>query len=508
MTGEVDVLVVGAGPTGLATALMARHHGARVRIVERRTTAFRPSRAMILHSRALESLRPLGVTEGLLDRADVSPTAKLYAGARSVSARLAQVDLPGTPFPPMVLIRQMDVEEVLTRALEEAGVVVERGTALLELHPIANEHGVRALLGAAGRTEEVQSCFLAGCDGSDSTVRHCAGIGFVGGLHQEEVVLADVNLDGLPADGRLHVTVGEPGLVWLFPLGEGAPWRLLATRGANASGTSTGDAQVALDRLVQATGLAATVTGCRWSSVVALQHRLAETFQRGPVFLVGDAAHVHSPAAAQGMNSGLLDAVNLGWKLAFAARHRPAVTLLRSYDEERRPVARHVIALTRLVFFAEASTSIWARWGRRSLVPVAVPVAPHLLEQRWLMQAVFRLLSQRWVRYRNSPLSVRDGRFWDGPLPGDRLPDRDVTAAGRVRRLHALTSCPGIHLLLDRDAPTLPDAALGRWVSVHRLDGTPGHGLVAVRPDGHVGYRSADADLQKLRVWLDLVAAS
>ena len=503
-----DVLVVGAGPTGLATALQAHAHGATVRVVERRPEAFRPSRAMIVHPRTLESLRPLGVTDRLLERGDRAPRAELHVGRRRVPARLGDVPLTDTAFPHLTLLPQTYVEEVLAGALEQRGVRIERGVELV--HVRADDDAAHATLRTADRVEETACRFLAGCDGPASTVRAAAAIGWRGGTYTEEVVLADAELDGDLAPGVLHVGVGRPGLVFLFALGEGATWRLLATRPARDGGAPFGQPGAALpvtevQDLLDATALDVTVGELRWSARVRLQHRLADTFRQGRLFLAGDAAHAHSPAAAQGMNSGVLDAVNLGWKLAFAGESGPCSDLLASYGTERRPVARQVLALTHLVFFAEASTNPLSTYLRGTFLPLAAPALAGLVRQPLLMAQVVRLLSQGWVHYRQSPLSVTGTPPGDGPCPGDRLPDEDVTHEGRVLRLHELTAGPGVHLLLQRDALDLGRLRLGPLVPVHRISSWPGRGVVAVRPDGHVGFRCGESDPAQLRSWLRLV---
>ena len=509
---RAEVLVVGAGPAGLVTALQARAHGAAVRVVERRTNPFRPSRAMILHPRTLESLRPLGVTDAILAHGDTTPAADLHLGRHTVSARLAELDLPDTAFPHLTMVRQMDVEDVLVDALLAAGVPVEWGTELVEA---AEEDGeVRCTLDTPAGATTAAASFLVGCDGPASTVRRLAGIGWRGGAYREEIVLADLEIEGL-APGRLHVVAAREGLVFLFALGEQGTWRLLATRPRGAGDGPFGQTGEAVPEhvvrdIVEASGLTATVSEVTWSATVPLQHRLADAFRSGRVFLAGDAAHAHSPAAAQGLNTGVLDAVNLGWKLAFAAGGpaREVEPLLGSYEGERRPVARQVLALTHAVFFAEASTNPLPAFLRARLVPLAAPVVPLALRQRWLLAQVVRVLSQRWVRHRGSPLSVEGAagaRGW--PRPGDRLPDMPVVYDGRPTRLHDLTASPGIHVLLERDAHAPDRDLLGDHVSVHRLLDRPGHGLVAVRPDGYVGLRSGDADAGGLGAWLDLVAA-
>jgi 2-polyprenyl-6-methoxyphenol hydroxylase-like FAD-dependent oxidoreductase len=508
MTGVPDVLVVGAGPTGLTTALMAHDHGARVRIIERRPEEDRPSRAMVLHARTLEMLRPLGVTEDLLTRADLSPAAELHLGARTVRVELAELALGDTAFAHLTLIRQMDVEDVLVKALTARGLSVERGTELVDV--VAQEDEVVALLGPR-RGERVRARFAVGCDGQASTVRTAAGIGWSGAPYREEVLLADVELDGDLAPGVLHAVPGREGLVFVFHLGERAPWRVLATRPARSPGTAYGQPGEPLDEgelegLLAMSGLGVTLRRVAWSARVPLQHRIADAFRAGNVFLAGDAAHAHSPAAAQGMNSGIQDGVNLGWKLAFATRSEdPRPELLESYEHERRSVARLVLVMTHAVFFAEASTNPVAGLLRARLVPLAAPLAPRLLRQRALVAEGFRVLSGLRVRHRSSPLSVSAAAH--GELhAGDRLPDARVTCEGETTELHALTARPGVHVLLARDAPVVGRTLAGRWVSVHRLD-RPGRGATVVRPDGYAGLSSKAADEGEIGAWLDLVAA-
>ena len=518
LTPDVDVLVVGAGPAGLATALQATAHGATVRVLERRTEPFRPSRAMIVHPRTLEGLRPLGVAERVLALGDRAPRAELHLGSHTVSVRLSEVALADTAYPHLTMVRQMDVEGALLDALRERGVEVEWGTELLEASASASDGAARAVVrDSRDGLAETTSRFVAGCDGQASTVRSLMGTGWCGGTYREEVVLADVELDGSLAPGVLHVAAGRRGLVFVFALGEGATWRVLATRPTGGGDLPFGQPGPAVpaaevQELLDGGGLPAAVRSLRWSAVVRLQHRLAQSFRQGPFFLVGDAAHTHSPAAAQGMNTGILDALNLGWKLAFAAR---AVTdgraasslapLLDSYAAERRPVAREVLALTHLVFFAEASTHPLAALLRGTLVPLAAPAIPVVLRRRLPMAAVVRLLSQQWVRYPHSPLSLDAGRGHRGPRPGDRLPDSDVVCGAERRRVHELLASPGVHVLLERDAPAPPVAAAHPWVSVHRVDSWIGGGLLAVRPDGHVGLRSPGVEDGALARWLDLL---
>jgi 2-polyprenyl-6-methoxyphenol hydroxylase-like FAD-dependent oxidoreductase len=510
MTPHPDVLVAGAGPTGLALALQAHAHGARVRIIDRRPAAFRPSRALIVHARTLEVLRPLGVTQALLDRADASPEFQVHLGTRAARLRLADLALPDTAFPHLSLLRQADAEAVLAQALAERGVPVERGTELIGVRDGAD--AARAALGSPSGTETVVCGFVAGCDGQASTVRTQAGIGWRGRPYAHEVVLADAEFAGDLPGGGSHVAVGRAGLVFAFALGEQATWRLLVTRPAGRVPIGQPGSPIqaeALQALVDAAGLDARIAHLAWSARVRVQHRLAGRFRQGRLFLAGDAAHACSPATGQGMNAGIQDAVNLGWKLAFAASGAAAQdVLLDSYEAERRAVARQMIAMTHLAFWAEAATGPVPSALRATVARFGAPAIPVLMGRRRLVAEAVRLLSQLRVAYPGSPLSV-EGTPWlsGGPRAGHRLPDVAVIAGQRRVRLHELISLPGVHVLVQRGAAQIENLEFGPHVTIHRLTGMPGPGLVAVRPDGYVGLRCHDTDVPRLRGWLARVGA-
>lgn len=548
---DVDVLVVGAGTTGLALALQAVDHGAKVGIVDRRPQAVRPSRAMVMHPRTLELLRPLGVTDALLARGDTSPAARLHLRTRVVAVSIDQLDLPGTAFPHLLLIRQAEVEAVLTVALAERGVTVRWGAELTRVARLGQGGAQVVLSGPGGSEESVRCRYLAGCDGPASLVRRSVG-GFLGGDYDQEVVLADVELGPAEAHpggprgvvpvmlepGAAHVVVGRRGLVFLFNIGERASWRMLATRRAGRTRQPFGQPGppvplAQLQRLLDEAGLPARITEVAWSARVRLQHRIASRFSRGPLFLAGDAAHVHSPAGAQGMNAGIHDAVNLGWKLAFAAAAArraeagaatgapvgslaalPGSALLESYALERRPADRSVLRLTHAIYWAEASLNPLAQLGRTVLVPLAAPLLPWLIRRRRLTAAGVRTLAQFRLRYAHSPLSVearaslvpvRGGLARRGLRPGSRLADALVRCEGRRVRLHALLAGPGVHILLQADARAVPERMLGPWVHAYRLADRPGTGMLVVRPDGYVALRAPVLDEVHLAAWLRMV---
>jgi 2-polyprenyl-6-methoxyphenol hydroxylase-like FAD-dependent oxidoreductase len=510
MSSAADILIVGAGPTGLALALEAHVHGANVRIVERRFEAFRPSRALILHPRTLEVLRPLGVTEALLARAKTGPEAFVHLG-RVVHAWLGELALYDTAFPFLSLVRQADVEAVLTEALASRGVDVERGKALIGIRDGAE--CAHATLQSQFVIEHVACNFVVGCDDQMSTIRRAARIGWRGGPYGEEVILADVELESNLTQGAAHGVVGRKGLLFAFPLGEQATWRLLATRPAGHDRLPFGQPGPAvksadLQVLLNEAGLDARITKLAWSARYGLQHRLATRFRQGHLFLAGDAAHTYSPATGQGMNTGIQDGVNLGWKLAFSPSSTDSAGLLDSYELERRPVARQVLAVTHLAFWVEASTGLLPSIIRGAAAPLVGPILPGIIGNRRLVAEAVRLISQLRTAYPKTPVSSegKPGLSF-AAKPGHRLPDAIVTCGTDRVRLHSLIARPGIHVLLQRDALAIEDLDLGPRVTTHRLASARGSGVVAVRPDGYIGFRCGTADVAQLHAWLARVGA-
>ena len=221
-------------------------------------------------------------------------------------------------------------------------------------------------------------------------MRRAAGIGWSGGPYREEIVLADMELDADLATDATHVVVGRGGVLLLFPLGERATWRLLASRPAGHDHISFGQPgpplqTVELQRLLDEAGLDARIANLAWSARYPLQHRIAERFRLGRLYLAGDAAHACSPATGQGINTGIQDALNLGWKLAFASTAIDRASLLGSYERERREVALRVLALTHVAFWAEAGSGRLPALLRGVLAPLGAPaIRPSCVGGGWL----------------------------------------------------------------------------------------------------------------------------
>ena len=521
--------MVGAGPTGLTLAAQLQRYGVSFRVIDRAQDRAHESRALGVQPRTLEVLAGLGVTERMVERGNRAVRLLLHAGGRVAQLRLFDIGADDTAYPYLLFLSQAETERILGDHLTDHGVEIERGVELLDLSQAGGGVSCR-LRHQDGHEEFVEAGYVVGCDGAHSTVRTQAGIAFEGTAYPQTFVLADIEATGVEP-GAAHAFIAARGILLFFPLGSPATWRLIAMRPRTDPTpvdrpVTLGDLQALVNTY---TAMPVQLSAPVWMTNFRLHNRGATHYRSGRIFLAGDAAHIHSPAGAQGMNTGIQDAVNLGWKLALVATGRADPALLDTYEQERAPVGRRVLRFTDRAFIAGTSTNPLLRFVRVQIVPRLLPLA---MRPRRVRKLGLRTLSQLAVRYRRSRLSV-DGpaAMRRGPKPGDRLPDAPVTERGKLRTLHAVTSGPGFDLLLCGPAAGFPAAAGAeledRWaglVEVHRVsrdngpnvlydhtgdasrrmglrDATVVHYLI--RPDGYVGYRGEGNDLAGVHAYLE-----
>jgi 2-polyprenyl-6-methoxyphenol hydroxylase-like FAD-dependent oxidoreductase len=486
-------LVVGAGPTGLVMACELLRHGVKVRVVDKARVASDKSRALVVHARTLEVLQRMGVASRFMEEGLPTLSIRLVIDGKP-RARLDIKDIGAddTPFPVLLMLAQDRTEALLTARLTELGGSIERGVELTGLTQDADGCAAAFADGSSARY-----AYVVGCDGAHSVVRKSQGIPFEGAPYPEEFLLADARLDGWPYGyDALVICLTSGGLLAHFPLKGRELSRLIMTRGRELGRESElvtpAECQKAAVELARNP---VQLSGVRWATNFRLHHRGVTRYREGRAFVAGDAAHIHSPAGGQGMNTGIQDAFNLAWKLALVARGKAPAALLATYDEERRPIGQKLLKVTDRFFQVMATPNRSLLFLRKL---VATPVATVIAHgPRKLKRRAFRFVSQLAIRYHENAFI--------GPGAGRRAPDARTKVGMLFQQMTGTTH----HLLcFGAPPPAGLDAAVAQTIVLDADEReafgryeVPGPGFfVLVRPDGHVALRTRD--VTELRKYL------
>ena len=483
------VLIVGAGPTGLVLALWLAKLGVKVRIVDKAAQPGTTSRAVAVQARTLELYSQLDLAAEVIARGHKTPGVNLWVGGRKAArVPFETVGAELTPYPFLFIFPQDEHERLLIERLEGFGVSVERGVELTSFEDKAD--GVSATLRREGGTEEVcEAAYIAGCDGARSVVRQVMGVGFPGGTYRQVFYVADVEASGPAIDGELHVDLDEADFLAAFPLAGKGRARLIGTvRDERADRPDTLTFADVSGRAID--NLKVQVGRVNWFSTYHVHHRVADHFAKGRAFLLGDAAHIHSPAGGQGMNTGIGDAINLAWKLAQVLGGRAPAGLLETYEAERIGFARRLVASTDRAFSIATADGPLARLLRTRIAPLLIPLA---LSAGAAREFAFRTVSQITLNYRGGPLSAGKAGKVRG---GERLPW--VVAGGEDNFASLAAMCWQVHVY-GAAAAELAAWCAGQGVALHVFDwraeyaaaGLKRDALYLLRPDSYVALADA-----------------
>ena len=531
MLSEIKpVLIVGAGPTGMTAAMELARLGVPVRLIDKKAVPDTTSRAIGIQARTLELFEQRGLTDEMLRLGNRSLAASIYGdGKRVLRLDYRHVD---SRYDYILFLSQAETERVLREQLARENITVERPVEMIALarkesgsHPGTSGGVTATLRHADGTLEEVEAAYLISAEGAHSTVRSSLGLEFSGKSLSEDYALGDLHVEGdLPATD-LHIFSSKYGFMGMFPMG-GGHFRLIAS---NPLSKPSKDTEPSLEELQKMYDMRSHIPvkfhELTWSSWFRINSRMIDHLQQGRIFLGGDSAHIHSPAAAQGMNSGIQDMINLGWKLAFVMQGTASPKLLGTYSEDRIPVIRNVLAKTEgLTEVIGAENPVF-----RTLFE---HVAPMVVGTDFVQENSASRMSQVALNYRMSTLSETHGHH--GRLrAGDRVPDMTLRVmnpegsaeqAPREARLFSLLNPSRFTLLFvePREPASLHAEVQARLASWHSfIDGHQiaplqepgeskhfanqfgsGQSLVLIRPDGYIGFLGSDDALPALANYL------
>jgi 2-polyprenyl-6-methoxyphenol hydroxylase-like FAD-dependent oxidoreductase len=499
---SLPVLIVGAGPTGLNLALSLARRGVPFRIISEANGPGEHSRALVVQARTLEFYGQFGFADEVIAQGVVAHSVHIREGDDVSAHEVTSVSFRDlgdgiSPYPFALAYAQDDHERFLIGKLKEAGFAIEWRSKLIGF--AEDNDGIGATISCDGHMDEARVDYICGCDGAHSRVRETLGVGFPGGTYDQLFYVADVRI-ARGFDRDLYLNLGKQVLTLMFPVRSSGMQRLIGLVPPELSDHSDLAFDDIRDRVERQ--LDVKVAEVNWFSTYRVHHRVAERFRVGRAFLLGDAGHIHSPVGGQGMNTGIGDAINLGWKLAHVIQTRAGPSLLDTYEPERIGLARSLVETTDRAFTPLVAEGISGEVTRRIIAPLIFSVAVRFAPAR---HAVFRLISQARIHYPDSPLSQGHAGHVHG---GDRLPwvgpgEHDNFTALRSLdwQLHVYGNI-GIDLSavardLNLATHTFP------WSEQVQVAGFERDAAYLVRPDGYVAAALSDQNDSTLKALID-----
>ena len=504
---KTDVLLVGAGPTGLMLANQLARRGLRPLIIDRHPGPSLQTRALGVQARTLEIYAKMGLAEQAIELGKRGNGAHLWSEGQQIGAvSLSDAGSKQTPYPYILVLGQDDNERLLGDLLRKWDIAVQWNTELVGL---AQEDGrvTVKVRRQDGTLAEIEVAWVAGCDGAHSAVRGLNAIEFEGAEYEHVFFVADTQATGSMVPDELNVYLWRTGFHLFFPMRGIDHWRLVGILPPQMRAEEGLTFDDVIPAVRQEAGAELNFIKCSWFSTYRIHHRRAVRFRKDRCFLLGDAAHIHSPVGAQGMNTGLQDAYNLAWKLALVVRQRADVGLLDSFEAERIPVAQRLLDTTDRAFLLVASDSWLAGLFRTRILARIMAFAMGVDRIRTL---AFRTISQIGISYRDGPLSESTAALpGTAPRAGDRFPWLRLKLEGAGEPVDVFAQCDDTRfnlIVIGQPRPPQDMPALGELLRVHVVASDPANdrelvraqipqpSFYLLRPDGHVGLAGARFD--------------
>ena len=503
-TLNTDVIIIGAGPTGLSLACQLIRYGIDFVVVEKNETVTPFSKAIGVQARTLEIYDQLKLAQPAIERGTIASRVRLIEGGElRGEMHLANFGKDLSEFPYMLMLEQSKNEELLYEFIRSHNRDVSWKTELESFSQ--DESGVTAEVKLpSGESQTIRGKYLVGCDGAKSVIRRDLGLTFEGSTFERLFYVADARVDWEFPHDALHVCLAREVFVAFFPMPGEDRYRIVGTfpESKNQEDGEVDYEEIEREIKEQAE-LSLDISDVRWFSLYKVHSRRVNKFSEGKCFVAGDAAHIHSPAGAQGMNTGIQDAYNLAWKLAFVVKGAADESLLDTYNEERLANAKRLLDTTDRMFELAAGSSWLMSFIRTTIFP---PIAGFISTLETVSKRVFPLISQIGINYRDDALSEHTDNEFENVEAGDRLPYFQVDGQSIFDKLTA----PKFHLLLfSKNSSECPN--LGDLIDCHRIPidtrvseifGTEDDFAVFLRPDNHIAFISSEVSTERIAEYL------
>lgn len=508
---HTQVIINGAGPTGLALACQLIRYNIDFIILDKNTGVTPFSKAIGVHARTLEIYDQIGLTQTAIQQGSIAAKIRFITDGRIRGALdLSEIGKDLSPYPFVLMLEQSKNEQLMYDFLHTYHHKVYWGNELQYLSQ--DSQGVTATILTATGSWQIQAQYLVGCDGPHSTTRHLLGLDFSGNTFERTFYVADALIDWKLSHNTLHACLAKQSFVLFFPLKGEKRYRIVGVFPEDfqheASDVLYKEITSHIDQEVK---IPLTIHDVEWFSAYKVHARHASHFSKGRVFLAGDAAHIHSPAGAQGMNTGIQDAYNLAWKLAWVLRGHALPTLLDSYDQERLANAKHLLQTTDRLFKLVAGHGFWTSTIRMKLFPF---IPQFLLKMGMVRRFIFPLLSQIGIHYRDSSLSQHEADRHLKVKAGDRMPYFLLNG----KSIYDYLKQPKFHWLLfvqqhtpqsNKTKPLTTDDAhqvdvhiLPRTAVVNAIFASQQDFAVLLRPDQHIALISHHLSFERMQYYL------